>query len=271
MNILVILTCYNRREKTINCIKSLKMGNLEHNLSFIVVDDNSTDGTVEALEEIKEEYAVHLIKGSGNMYYSGGMRLGMDYALDNLKYDYLLMVNDDVRFFEGCIDKIIAQSREQNNSVIAGAMCDTSGQMTYSAVKYTKGIKYRKLKIDEWNIEADTFNANCVLIPYDAFVHTGSIDTHYIHSLGDFDYGLSLKRAGYHIYVSREYAGICESNSNKGTWTDTSLSRKERMIKKESVKGAPARQWFYFLKKNFSLLIAIKGSITPYIRILIRR
>ena len=32
-------------------------------------------------------------------------------------------------------------------------------------LKYTKGIYYRRLEVEEWDVAADTFNANCVLIP----------------------------------------------------------------------------------------------------------
>ena len=63
--------------------------------------------------------------------------------------------------------------------------------------------------------------------------------------------------------------GLCNNNDNKGTWTDVNLSRIERIKKKESVKGAPTKQWFYFLEKNFGIFSAIKGTVTPFIRIII--
>ena len=77
--------------------------------------------------------------------------------------------------------------------------------------------------LSEWETPADTFNANCVLIPYKAFERVGAMDSYYRHSLGDFDYGLSLKRAGYKVYQSKEFAGMCNNNDSKGTWTDTCL------------------------------------------------
>ena len=39
-------------------------------------------------------------------------------------------------------------------------------------------------------------------------------------------------------------------------------------FKKENIKGAPTKQWFYFLKKNFGYMAAVKGTLSPYIRIL---
>lgn len=284
MRLIAVFTCFNRKARTKNCIHTLVKGNPGCEFTFVAVDDNSTDGTGEMLEAQQEKgYDIHLLKGNGSLFYSGGMRLGMEYVLgrsaavkedsnaSNNTYDYLLMLNDDVAFYDNCIEKMAAQSKEQGNAVVVGAMCDQDRHMTYSAVKYIRGIHYRKLEISEWNVPADTFNANAVLIPYEVFRKVGAMDGHYVHSLGDFDYGLSIKRAGYPIYPSKEYVGICENNPQAGGWQDVSLSRCERIRKKESIKGAPTRQWFYFLKKNFGLLTAVKGCVTPYIRILLAK
>lgn len=271
MKILAIFTCFDRKEKTEHCIRTLVSGNPNYSFTFIVADDDSTDGTREVLADMKNKYDIHLLQGTGNLFYSGGMRLGMKYALENIwnSYDYLLMINDDVSFYDGCIEILAQQSKEKQGAVIVGAMCNESGEMSYSAIKYTQGIKYRKMSLDECNVQADTFNANCVLIPYEAFKKIGAMDSHYVHSLGDFDYGLELKRNGYRIYVSKEFSGVCNNNSNRNTWTDRSLSRKDRIRKKENVKGAPTKQWFYFLNKNFGIIMAIKASCTPYLRILL--
>lgn len=271
MNIIAVFTCFNRKEKTKNCIETLVNRNSNCRFTFVVVDDNSTDGTVEQLIRMKNEYDIHLIEGTGHLFYSGGMRKGMEYIKTQMtrEYDYILMMNDDVEFLNQTIEDMVEQSKEQENAVIVGTMQDEFGNSSYGAIKYTKGIYYRRLEVEEWDVAADTFNANCVLIPKKAFKNTEIMDKMYIHSLGDFDYGLSLKRNGYMIHPSRSYVGICNNNPLNGTWTDSSLSRKERVKKKEHIKGAPTKQWFYFLKKNFGIFTASKGLVTPYIRIII--
>ena len=271
MEILVILTCFNRKDKTEKCIITLSKMNPDCEFTFVVVDDNSTDGTREMIYNLKKKFRIFYLKGDGCLFYSGGMRKGMDFALIHLKqkYEYMFMCNDDVEFYDACIEKMAKQSEAQNNAIIVGAVQNPSGEQSYGAVKYIKGTKYRWIQINEWNIDADTFNANAVLIPYDIFKKVGAIDAYYVHSLGDFDYGFCLKKAGYHIYSSKEYVGLCQRNSLCGGWNDIALSRCERIRKKESIKGLPTRQWFHFLKKNFGLITALKGCITPYIRIII--
>lgn len=273
MRVNVIFTCYNRKEKTQKCIEKLIFGNPNLEFTFIIVDDGSTDGTQDMLQQMKKTYDIHIIQGTGKLFYSGGMRIGMQYVLDNLEknFEYVILINDDVEFTENSIERIIKQSKYQNDAVIVGVLKDYSGNMSYSAIKYTSGINYKKLTTIDWKTQADTFNANCVLLPSLVFATIGTIDSHYIHSLGDFDYGLDLKRHGFRIYPSSEYVGICNSNTDRNTWIDNTLSRKKRIQKKESIKGAPTKQWFYFLKKNFGIAVAIKGCITPYLRILLRK
>ena len=271
MKVLAIFTCFNRKDKTKKCIETINTRNPECDFTFVVADDGSTDGTYEMLKNMQSAYSIYVLRGSGNWFYSGGMNAGMEYALKNLlhDYDYMVMINDDVKFLDNGIQNMIEQSTMQDNAVIVGAMCNDTGDLSYGAVKYISGYKYKKLNISEWEVPADTFNANCVLIPYRVFERIGAMDPFYKHSLGDFDYGLTLQKDGNKIFQSKQFVGICNNNSNKKSWIDPELGIIARIRKKESVKGAPAKQWFYFLKKNFGFRLAIKGSITPYIRILL--
>ena len=269
-SVLALFTCFNRKEKTRQAVRGLIEGNPDLSFSFVVVDDGSTDGTAEMLESEDFGARIRVLHGDGTLFYSGGMIMGMEDILSSgQEAEYLLMMNDDVEFYPECIQKLIAQSRAQGEAVIVGATCDREGKLSYSAILYEKGTHYRFLPPGETSVDADTMNANCVLIPFAWFRKAGVMDRHYRHSLGDFDYGLTLRDLGAKLHVSRDYVGICCDNPSTGTWHDRSLSRWMRLKKKETVKGDPAGPWFYYLRKHFGLATAIKSSLTPYIRILL--
>ena len=63
VKVVCILTCFNRREKTIKCLESLSIYNTNIDFRFIVVDDNSTDGTPNELEKLP--YDVTILHGDG--------------------------------------------------------------------------------------------------------------------------------------------------------------------------------------------------------------
>ncbi len=272
----VILTCYNRSRMTLNCIRSIA-GESDCSCFFIVVDDGSTDDTQERLKELKQGGTeLTVLKGNGGLFYSGGMRKGIEEAKKKSGTAYYLIVNDDVVFLSGVIDAMIREEgrffvETGKHEVLIGCTCSDQGELTYGGIRYTgKGIKYQICSPKERE-QCDTFNANCVLIPGEIFFQTENIDPVYIHSLGDFDYGLSMSKKGIRLCTYDRFVGTCNENSEKNTWMDKGLGRIERLRAKEGPKGAPFRQWFYYLRKNFGLRAALVHGFTPYIRILLGR
>ena len=263
------MTCFNRKEKTVNALEKLIRKNPETVFSFIVADDGSNDGTHEALRKIPE---VSVIQGDGNWFYSGGMRAAIEQAKKEQKnYDYCLLFNDDVDFFDCAIEKLCNKDKKY---IWVGPTSDEKGNLSYGGVIKTSKWRPKTEIVMADNPEGrkcDTFNANCVLIPWDIFMNLDNIDRTYTHSMGDFDYGFSAERKGYTIKVSDEFVGVCPDNPVKASWRDTGLSCKERLKKKESPKGLPARDWFYYLNKNYNIATAVIYSAIPYIRIFLRK
>ncbi|MCM1467294.1 MAG: glycosyltransferase family 2 protein [Alistipes sp.] len=269
--IVLILTCYNRREKTTECIRSILDTNKGLWFEIVLVDDQSTDGTREAVKEIAPN--AHIIEGTGGLYWNGGMHLGMEYALETIPDGkYYVLLNDDVEFYPGMFLKM-ARELGAKTEVLVGATQADDGSLSYGGIVYRgrKSLKLRTVGPDEPGTCCDTFNANCVMLPAEVFKKAGATDPHYAHSMGDFDYGFTVKRLGYPIYVFSEFVGKCNDNPVTGTWQDKSLSAAKRFRLKEGPKGLPFKDWFRFLRKNFGTDVALIRSVTPYIKILLGR
>lgn len=263
------MTCFNRKEKTLRALNNLIQGNPEIEFSFIVADDASTDGTGEALRSFSN---VDVITGDGNLFYSGGMRLAIKRAREAGKaYDYCLLFNDDVDFAESAIMDLC----QRDNSVIwVGPTCDEKGELSYGGVVKTSSWRPKTeivMADSKKGRVCDTFNANCVLIPWKIFMELDNIDSVYTHSMGDFDYGFSAGKKGYEIRVSNQFVGECPDNPVGVTWRNAELSRKERLQRKESPKGLPFKEWFHYLSKNYNVLTAIVYSAIPYMRIVLKK
>lgn len=289
--VMILMTSHNRKEQTIRCIRSLKaVSGIE--TAFVVVDAGSTDGTCEAL---REEAGVKLIRRGGELYWNGGMRVAMSYAAKHgEETDYVFLVNDDVEFFPGalqsmlerleggeakapesCADKTgkteLPPAETCRIDAVVGATKNAAGEQTYGGVrmKSKRFARFELIPPSGERISCDTFNCNALLIRYESFQRAGNLDAAYVHSLGDYDYGMKLNRLGMQVVNSADYVGICEGNAVKGSWLDPKLSRSERLKKKESEKGLPGRDWYHFLRKNYGLTAALYHSITPYARILL--
>lgn len=197
-----------------------------------------------------------------------GIEIGMKHAD---MYDYMLLVNDDVDFIPGIIDRLVdySKSPDRAGSVIVGATCDTSGKFSYGGILYGKGISYSMIGVDSPSVKCTTFNANCTLIPMEIMKRVKNVDSYYKHSMGDFDLGFRISRGGNDIYVMPEYVGVCNDNPIEGSWQDRSLGIVKRIKLKESFKGLPFKDWFHYLNRNFGFATACVRSITPYIKILV--
>lgn len=269
MKVACIMTCFNRAALTISAIKSLEKN--KNIIDYYVVDDNSTDGTEESLINLNNS-RINIIHGTGQLFYGGGMRLGMECVIDNKKdYDYVLLINNDVQFYENAIDKLIDCSKKLPNCVVVGCTENDQGKLSYGGIKYKSkfSTKYYKVGVDNRE-ECDTFNGNCVLIPFYIFNNCGVYDKVFIHNFAEFDYGHTIVRHKYKIFSSDFYVGVCNNNSLDGTWYDKKYSKIKRLKLKESCKGAPLRVVWHYYFKNFNIVMAIRCAISGYIRILIK-
>lgn len=78
-----------------NCIESI-LSQTYKDFELIIVDDCSTDTSVETVKEYqKKDKRIHLIQNKRKRYNGGSRNVGIDYALDNLDFDYFCFLDSD--------------------------------------------------------------------------------------------------------------------------------------------------------------------------------
>lgn len=106
INMTVLITCYNRVAVTCKCVrKLLKVRKPESwDIDIWLVDDASPDHTGEIVK--KEFPSVHVIEGTGILFWCKGMRLAWDVAASTYDYDAFLWLNDDVQLQDNVFDTL---------------------------------------------------------------------------------------------------------------------------------------------------------------------
>lgn len=84
---------YNGKTYLVNCIESV-LNQTYKNWDLIIVDDMSTDTSVETVDKYVDS-RIHLIKNIRKRYNGGSRNVGIDYALENLKPDYICFLDSD--------------------------------------------------------------------------------------------------------------------------------------------------------------------------------
>jgi GT2 family glycosyltransferase len=271
--IAVVMTCHNRRNLTIACLRSLKEQTIlsgetnknGYSLSLWLLDDASTDGTAEA---VKTEWpGAKIITGDGKRYWCGGMRDAWERAAST-DPDYFLLMNDDTTLEHGALEQLLALAPTPEDEVIAvAAIADPrSGRVVFGGHKAHELTPVQPAGKAE---HCDTMNANCALITRTVRRKLGGLHRAYTHSMGDFDYGFAATRHGIQIIQSPNILGFSEPNAVKGTWRDKDLNMIERLslLWFSPTRGLPFLEWCTYCFRNHAWCWPYK-CLSPTIRIL---
>ena len=267
--IAVLLTCHNRKEKTLACLSALYIAIEqvnEYEINVYLVDDGCTDGTPEAV--ISQFPQVNIIQGDGNLYWNRGMHLAWKRATETKEYDYYLWLNDDTYIYSDALYKIIkAAQKYQNSSIICGAT-EYNQNCTYSAYKQIKGIVFDKLLPNGKLQFCEVFNGNFVLIPKYVYKIVGNLDVFFRHSIGDFDYGLRANKLGISIYLLENYIGVCELGRENSIWENSKLNIFRRIKLLYSPLGDNPFYLYSYQYRHFGFLQAIKILMSTHYRVI---
>ena len=111
LSIATIITCHNRKEKTLTCLTDLMNQDVisDIDLNVYLVDDGSTDSTGNAVKQNFPQ--VNVLQGDGTLYWNGGMRFAFSEAMKN-NYDYYLWLNDDTFLYSNAIKLLLETSND---------------------------------------------------------------------------------------------------------------------------------------------------------------
>lgn len=257
IRIAVAMTCFNRRETTLRCLRSL-LAQHDGQVEFVIylVDDASTDGTAAAIR--LEFPQVHVIAGTGRLFWGGGMHRALCEALRH-PADFILWLNDDVALHPGAIALSLNAYRRTADTnphqIMAGATTDPeTGAITYSGFRRSHSrdpSKLRRVDPDpERLLHCDTMNGNFVLMPRALAEHLGAIDPAFVHQLGDLDYGYRARAIGAGIRLLSFPVGTCAANPREMPFRKPGLNLLQRWRAIAGPLGLPLRPWSTFMWRH---------------------
>ncbi|MCH5265154.1 MAG: glycosyltransferase family 2 protein [Lachnospiraceae bacterium] len=99
----IVICNYNKRDFVLDCIRSVKESRVQ-NFDIYMVDNASTDGSVEA---VRQEFgdAVTILQNDENLGGSGGFNTGLRVVRDK-GYEYFVCLDDDVQVDENAIQAL---------------------------------------------------------------------------------------------------------------------------------------------------------------------
>ena len=104
LDVSFVIVSWNAKDYLVQCLQKIKESRTDLTITseVIVVDNDSSDGSPEAVEQDFPE--VNLIRSGGNYGFAKGNNIGIEAAQGR----YLFLINSDVDLIEGCLEKMVA-------------------------------------------------------------------------------------------------------------------------------------------------------------------
>ena len=100
VDVSIIIISYNTKDMTLECLDSVYKQTVGLSFEVIVLDNDSSDGSAESVEELFPE--IELIKSPGNL----GFAKANNEAAQGANGKYLLLLNPDTVVLDGAIQKL---------------------------------------------------------------------------------------------------------------------------------------------------------------------
>lgn len=123
MNIVYLILHYMAGVDTEECIESILNSSekTEHNISVVVVDNGSPNDSYEYLQgKYKGHDKVVLLHSDENLGFAKGNNLGFVYAKNELKADFIVMLNNDTVLNQPDFNEVLVRKFEKENYGVLG-------------------------------------------------------------------------------------------------------------------------------------------------------
>ncbi len=244
----IILVNYNGAKDTIDCIQSLN--NIDYDkYEIIVVDNKSTDDSLEVLKEFQRDNGFVLLEARENNGFSAGNNIGIEYALKN-NSEYVVLLNNDTTVEIDFLQKLInAFSYSENcGATIGKIMLYSKPDVIWYAggdvnlrTSRTRHYYYGEKDNNDTNSQVVTFATGCCLcLKKECIEKIGLLDERYFLYEEDVEYSIRLKENNYDIVYTPEsiiYHKVSASTGESSPMSQYYLVRNKYSLIRDCFKG----------------------------------
>ena len=184
--------------------RQVDAGNLHReDFQIVVVDDDSSDGTPALIEQ--QFPSVHLLRGDGELWWTGAIAQAMTYLASTVKTDYIIWLNDDIKLAEDFIYQVLRHCQTPDKKVLTGGVVTAQhylGWIVFGGVISGQLISDVS-QFEQPVLNVDTLNGNIAILPTRIVADIGLPDVQrFRHYGGDFEYVCRARENGYRVQLS---------------------------------------------------------------------
>ncbi|MCM1292330.1 MAG: glycosyltransferase [Bacteroides sp.] len=223
--IAVIITVFNRLEKTLKCLESLYTTHDSSGCTIeyevYLTDDGSTDGTREELTKRNYPFKLHILQGTGSLFWNAGMNLAWESAIKHGGFDGYLWLNNDTivlsDFWKSLeVTDVYSVEHYGKHGIYVGSTRDIdTKEFSYGGFNFVGRWRLKDVFImptQNEPAECQCGHGNITYVSAEVVEEMNVLYKGYFHGGGDHDYTYRAYKAGFPILVMPEYAGECTND-----------------------------------------------------------
>lgn len=195
----------NHREDTLQCLASLEQNTYE-NHKIILLDNASSDGSVEAVKSLLPE--VQIVELEQNLGYAGNNNVGIQVAM-NQGADWVFVLNEDTLLDPDCLARLVSAGESDSGIGILGPMVyhydeptiiqSAGGRMD----KFYRGWHSGQDELDQGQFQqphAVEWITGCgILVRRAVIEQVGMVDERFFYYVEEFEWCVRAREAGWKI------------------------------------------------------------------------
>lgn len=244
----VLTLNWNGKQITMDCIESVLKSDYP-NFRVVVIDNGSTDGSVEALRD-KFNNHLTIIENGANLGYARGFNVGLKYGFEENEADYCLVMNNDTIIDSKAISEMakVAETEKKIGFVTGKVFYYDKPNVLQTVGKKEDPIRWNGEHIGHKEEDKGQYDRVCerffaddifTLVSKKLYGETGGYNPMFFLQSEEYDWQARAKNLGYKIMYT-PYAKLL----HKESWT----------LGKQSAKKA------YYDARNPMLVILLHKS-----------
>jgi len=218
--IYIICGVHNSLEYTKELLLSIDNSDYKK-IRTVIIDDGSTDKTHDFIEKYYPKIVI--LKGDGNLWWTGAMEKGVNYVLKHCKNnDYILTINNDCVFDRGYVRSLVNFIKDRPKTIIGSLVLDLKTGNVVDAgvmINWKRAIFepipfYIKKNGQKGFVEVDTLSTKGALFPVEVFKKIGNFDKkNFPHYLSDYEFSCRAKQIGYRLIIN--YDSVVKNDNSR--------------------------------------------------------
>lgn len=244
------------------------------NYSLVVVDNGSTDNSLDILERLQPQAVV--LRNKSNLGFTGACNRGLTYCLSQ-PFDYVLFLNNDLVVEPDFLDHLVTAAGERTMTVPKSYLYDSPGRLDDSLGEFdwmrgrwkSRILGSRPTPEFDRTRPVESANLSCLLVPIGLFREVGLLDDNFFIYYDDTDFVRRARQSGYELWFvpssvlhHRKGATIGGSKTAFGLYY---LTRNRPYLIRKHIRSPLHRTlfWLYFLSTRAVRMVALTARGRP--------